>query len=508
MEKKSTTQSENILTLLEEKEELQQKIRVCLDEMKSALLHEPTPLFRKFWEAKRTCLELFKEKLPPRVRTPLWGEYVELSDEARGVKKILDDNSSFTHEQLSLAIGAIEKELEGFESRLEEVSGLEIPLQVKVLHKNGSRYRQIQKELDLLNGYAARVNGMRKELIHIEMRMRSKNRLFERMSHLGNQIFPRRKALTQELSHLFLENVQSFVESPFSPHFSVKEEIKFFQNFAKSISIDSETFKKARELLSGAWDQVKEEEKKQQEKRAEERLVWQEHFEAAVEQVKILKADSREEKLSLKEVEEAERQILTELKEKKVGRDEIKQIQKQLQQILQPLEEKERGKRRKEEEARALELEKQKKAQQALLDQLEEILDQADILSLEALVGKWENLVKEKNTLSLTGIEQQMLEHRLGHLFDYIQEKKWWKMKEGQEEEFSSELHALLDERHKTRRKLKETLEEHRKGMGRSGMSFEQAMHYQELIANEKLRLDGMETMIEELEEILFDLEE
>ena len=75
-------------------------------------------------------------------------------------------------------------------------------------------------------------------------------------------------------------------------------------------------------------------------------------------------------------------------------------------------------------------------------------------------------------------------------------------------DDLGSALHGLLDDRHKERRKLKEALEEYRKESGSSGKSFEESMRYQELIGEEKLRLDTIESMIEEIEDKLFDLEE
>ena len=102
-----------------------------------------------------------------------------------------------------------------------------------------------------------------------------------------------------------------------------------------------------------------------------------------------------------------------------------------------------------------------------------------------------------------------MLQSRLDTLFDHIQEKKWQALLEEETaEEISSSLHGLLDDRHKVRRKVKANIELYRKTLGGSALSMEESLLTQELASSEKLRLDAIETMIEEIEEKLFDLEE
>ena len=512
MEKNASTQVNNFLSQLEDIEAIEEKLRFCLDVMKKTLSYNPIPAFREFWEAKRSCLDLFKERIPPRVRTLHWTEYIQLSEEARQVKEILDEKSSFAHEQIILAVEAMEKEMEGFEARLFEISGLEIPQEVNTLQKNRETYLHLQKQLDLLNAFAGRLNGMRKELIHTQMRMRGKNQLFERLSKLGDQVFPRRKTLIQELSDLYLEDVEAFVCENFSsnrpPHYSLKDEIKALQAFAKVLTINSETFSRARESLSRSWQQIKEVEKQQHQKRVEERDLWKMNLEEISPKIATLKEECAEGKISLKEAEAIENQILEEIKESPIGPEVVRKLRKELQLAKKPLVDKERQLRKKHEEEKVSEQKKQTEAQQLMLKELHEVLDQADVLPLEALVGKWETLVKGGKTLCPIGSVKAMLEHRLDHLFDYIQEKRWWGLQEESDRDLSSDLHALLDERHKARRKLKETLEQHRKIVGGSGLDFEQSMLYQDLISEEKLRLDAIETMIEEMEEKLFDIEE
>ena len=503
-----TQEYSQFLIELEEKTKLEDKLKFCLNFMRAALSSEKTPAFRDFWEAKRLCLEFFKEKLPARVRTVYWAEYAELSDEIRRVKEILDEQSSFAHEQIELAIAAVEKDIEAFAAQLEEMTALEVP---KCLEKKASEYIHMQKELDLFNTFAGRLNGLRKELIHTQMRIRYKNRLFDRLNELGDKVFPKRKQRIKEISELFTQDVESFV-SAFKlkepPFFGTKEEIKALQAFAKQITLNTPAFSQMRETLSGCWDQVKEKESALHEKRTQEREAHKENFEKISPQIEALKENIAHEKITLKEADDTTEAILQEMRELELGREEVKTLKKRLFAAKKPLEEKEKEERARVKEQEELREKLKAEAKGILLEQSLAVLNQAEALSLEALVEKWEALVKEEKAVNAVGIEKAMLDNRLDSIADYIQEKKWQNLIQESPEDLAPSLHGLLSERHKARRKLKETLEEHRKTIGGSGLSLEHSMLYHELIGEEKMRLDAMETMIEEIEEKLFDVEE
>ena len=427
----------DFLSELEGKKKVEDKVRLCLDFMRGVLSQEKVLTFRDFWEAKKLCLDLFKGKISPHARSVFWSEYTELSDEVRKIKEVLDEQSSFAHEQMDLAITALESDLERGNTLHAELDGIEIP---ETMAENGESYQTMQKELNLLNTFAGRVNALRKELIPMSLRIRQKNRFFERLSQAGDQVFPRRKELIRGISEMFAEDIAQFVrEEPSPPYFQRKEEIKFLQNFAKTLTLSTATFSETRESLSRYWDQVRQQEKEHSRKKVE--------------------------KMAPSPLKEGEKVAVLERK-------------------------------------------KQEEERQKFFSRLLEVLDQAEGLPLEILVEKWETLVKEKKALSSEGIESERIESRLDTIADHIQEKRWQNLVNEDRGEIGSSLHSLLDERHKTRRKLKEKLELHRKAVGGSSLSVEESMLYQELIAEERLRLDAMETMIEEIEEKLFDLEE
>ena len=494
------------LSELEAISKTEDKIKSCLDFMKCALSKEKTPSFRDFWEAKRLCLTLFKEKILPRVRTILWRDYIELSDAVRKIKEILDKESSFKEEQITLAIKALEEDVALLDKRLEEGGSLELPNDSNVLRANGQRYLEIQKQLELLGTFAKRINGLRKELIQTQMRMRSKNRLFEQLSKLGDLVFPRRKELIQEVSSTFLGDVEGFIKSeePIGegPYFILKDEIKALQNFAKALTLDTKTFGKMRERLSTFWDQIKQKETAFRAEKTEKQTRFKEQVLPKFEEIKAAceKGDFS--------VDQASEKIDALASSDQLDPNEVKALKRAFFETKKRLEEKEYAAKEKQKIAEKLERQGMQKKGEILSKQLLSLIDQAETMPLDILVEKWESFVKEGKAIKIEGLLKALIENRLSAVFDQIQDKKWQEMSEEGGAELTSSLHALLDDRHKEKMKLKERIEEHRKTVGGSALSLEESMLFQELIGEEKLRLDAIETQVEEIEEKLFDIEE
>lgn len=501
MEKSQLLLYPDFLNSIQKQKKTEEKIRLCLDFMHKAISQEKIPAFRDFWEAKKLCLELFKEKIPSYTRSIFWKEYLELSREIRKLKEILDEQSLYAQEQIALAVNAIEKELSRGEEFQGELDLLEVPSIVK---HNALSYREIQRELDLLNTFAGKLNALRKELIQVHMRLKQKNQFFQQLSQLGDQVFPKRKEYIKRISDLFMQDVKEFAAiRVIPPYFERKEQIKALQNFAKELTISTQTFSETREILSHCWDILKGQEK-------EEKKQSKEGLEKIIPKIAAFQEECKKAEVSFSQAEEKIASFFKEMKELKLGYEEIKTVRRQLLEIRKDLEEKEKN--RKIEEKRILELERKKQEEtiKDLLGSLQKFLDQAEGLTHDALVEKWEALVKEGKGLSNIGIERELFENRLDAIVDHIQEKKWQNLLGNSlesSEEIVSSLHSLLDERHKKRQKLKESIEIHRRAVGSSSLSVKESMLYQELLSEERLRLDFIETMIEEIEEKLFDLE-
>lgn len=136
---------EMFLKSLESQTTSEEKLKFSIDFMRESLSQEKDPNFKGFWEARRVCLPIFKENLNPIARSKLWNDFVELSSEARRLKTILDEQSSFAIEQLELAIGSLEKDIEKYSENLSGFADIEFPETCKFLKHKENDYNVLQK---------------------------------------------------------------------------------------------------------------------------------------------------------------------------------------------------------------------------------------------------------------------------------------------------------------------------------------------------------------------------
>lgn len=482
-------------------------IRMCLSEMKLFLSEKEVSDFEIFWKMRQKCLELFKKKIPSRSRTLLWSEFIFLSDEMRKIKEVFNEEASFAFEQIELAVEAFSLDMEQVDQKISESPPIFFPDNVRVMKGLRNSFVTKQQELDFMSYMVDRLNSLRKELIHTQVRARFKSRLFAELSKLGDNIFPRRRKMILSLSEDFFERVRAFKIDKFHLHDS-KEEIKALQALARSLTINAKVFNEVRDILSGFWDQIKEYERHRHEKKAKDRESFKKSLEILTPKIQLLTIQCRDSEIDLAKAREVRSTILAEMRELPLVPKDVKFLKKSLEEALEPLEKKQIEELKKKKELELLAFEEKEKSQKELMNSLSELLDRAELLDFDVLVEKWEFFVEREKLIAFEGIEKEKVNDRLDAVHDCIQEKLWQSLKEDQKKEKNLQIHALLDERHKTRRNLKKELENLRKTVGKSGLSLENSLFYQETIKEKKYRLGVIETIIEEIEEKLFDLGE
>jgi hypothetical protein len=518
-EKSKVTMSEEVkklVALLAATSDIDEKLKLCIDFMREKLSGSTTPSFREFWEARRVCLPLFKENISAKIRADLWQQYVDLSVEARRLKGILDEQSAFACEQIGLAIESLIRDLDNYESLLSQMQDLKIQIELPPLSLKKEEYNSLQKQLHLLNAFAAKVNSLRKEAIKTDMRIRSKNKIFENLSMCGDRIFPQRKDLIKKLSSEFKKDIESFLEMHFkegvkssAPLHVLREEVKGLQALAKQLTLNTQSFKDTRVSLSFCWDQLKALDKEKKKEMSEQRAVQKESYEKAMLKVKEFEEFCKEQ-ASLSTVLAKHDEILLSLREIKDLRGyELKQIKDQLSSSKRPIEEKQR-------EAR-LELEAQAKEQEAarkkkvedLREELQAVLSATDQDSLENLQLSKATLEEKVKVLVASKAEKMNLERLLRQLKDRLLEAKGKRLLSlscSDQEEYN-ELQSILVEKRDRRIEVKSQLEDYRKALGGSGFDFEKAMLYRDLIESEKDVLEKMDMAIDELEEKISQIE-
>jgi len=493
----------------------EEKVRFCLDFMRSALSDHKAPCFRDFWEGKRVCLPFFKEALAPGLRAKLWAEYIEISQEGRQLKEMLEEQSSFAAEQIELAITGLEADLDRQPALIDQIPSIEMLNYIAFIARKKEIYDLSQRELQLLNTFAARVNSLRKELIKTEMRIRHKTKLFDRLSKAGDRIFPRRKELIQKVSSEFISDVKAF-QSRFeggqeNPQlFELRDDIKALQSLAKDLTLDTRTFTETRLILSQCWDSLKEKEKERRQEVSQKKELYDKNAKLVLDKIKVLEEKCLVEACTFDEAMKLSNEIMSFMKTVDLGRLEVANLKDAIQKARSPV----TDKLQREKEVRERQLHEIQKQKQELLSQLkiaiEKAIGEAGTRSIEELNESKETLTKQLHQMLLTSAEKEFYDQLLKQLRDRIIEKREQILADLPLDQRRSleEFHKILIERKAQRQEIRAELENYRKMLAGSGFDFEKAMRYREMIDAEKVRLDRASAAIEEIEEKIAELEE
>ncbi len=489
---------------------IEHKLQMAIDFMENSLAQGGSPHFRNFWEARRLCLSLFKENISPQFRNQLWNKYSELSKEARRLKEILDEQSAFAVEQIEIAVKALEIDIDQFDEQVQKAVLSSHMIFPQALNDKYQIYEDLQKQLNLLNAQAARINALRKELLKTEMRVRQKNKFFQRLSAAGDKVFPRRKELIRQISHQFTEDVNVFIETHFKEEqlnheslYLLREEIKFFQGLAKVLTLNTNAFTQTRMHLSECWDKIKSEEKGRKKERAHQRSIYRQNAEEIQQRIQAFKEDIEQRQHSLAESQRTLDDIVAFMRKVELGRDELKVLREHLNEIRQLLQ----NRLKEEEEARLqqeIERSRQKKERyNSLREQIGTLLNQYENYDVDKLQAERDALMAQVSSdSSLTKGEKQELERLLKPLRDAVTEKREKMLMSLSEDDRQAlqQLKNILMQRKERRLIIKNQLEIYRKEVGSSSLDFEKAMAYTAQINEEKERLEKANQGIKEIE--------
>ncbi|OGN58664.1 MAG: hypothetical protein A3C42_04015, partial [Chlamydiae bacterium RIFCSPHIGHO2_02_FULL_45_9] len=391
----------------------EEKIAHGLRFMRSSISQEGSPHFREFWEARRAVLPLFRENLNPAIRSNLWNEYVELTVEARRLKEILEEQSSFAMEQIDLAINALVEDLSHFEELLNASGDVQFLETSHTIQEKSGTYNQIQKELNLLNTLASRLNSLRKEIIKTDMRIRFKTKFFRRLSQLGDDIFPKRKELIEKISQEFEKDVEDFMSQQFQDqeilggsYYALREEIKALQAAAKIFTLSSGAFTRTRLKLSECWDKVKHSEKEYRKEIHEKRQASFEKREYFQIKIDALKNQGLDWEGLNREIQG----VLIEMRSVSLARDDVRYLRSELDVLRSPYI---AVQEQKAQELKDLEKEKFKEKQERVKEvkkRMEEALRNAENMALEILEAEYKELQIAVKGVDVGRMEKQQLE--------------------------------------------------------------------------------------------------
>jgi hypothetical protein len=492
----------------------EEKVAHGLTFMRSSISQEGSPRFREFWEARRHILPIFKENLNSAIRSKLWNEYVELTVEARRLKEILEEQSAFAMEQIDLAIKAIETDVAGLDAMLEATAELELPNVSQVITQKASTYTKIQKELNILNTLASRLNSLRKEIIKTDMRIRFKTKFFKRLSDLGDRIFPKRKELIEAVSNEFSKDVEQFISTHFkeeevvgAPYYVLREEIKGLQGMAKLFTLNSGVFTRTRLLLSECWDKVKVLEKEHKKEILEKKQASSEQRQSVQTKIDALKEKSIE--MAIGDLNVAIDEIMTEMRTISLQRDDVRFLKDELMKLRAPhlAAQEQKAKELEEAEKEKLRIKREKLNQ--LKEKIASTTKLAEKMELDELVKVFGEIEAELAAVEASKIEKQQIERTLRPMKDLLADKKEHSLLNLSEDDKKTleNLRHVLQQKKQRRQEIKEQVEAYRKALGGSNLDFEKAMQYRELVEQEKERLEKANAGIEEIEDKISELE-
>jgi len=506
---KSHEEVDRLTAELEKESDPERKLQIAIHFMETALSQSGSPHFKSFWQVRTICLLLFKENISPSVRASLWNQYTELSKEARRLKEILDEQSAFAVEQIEMAIQALESDIEKTENTRENPPTFQLPIACKALEEHVAFYQKAQQELDLLNNQASRINGLRKELIKTEMKVRQKNKFFQRLSLAGDRVFPRRKDLIKEVSQTFGSDVDAFIAQNFSEEsvsdslFILREEIKALQATAKVLTLNTQSFTYTRTRLSESWDKLKQLEKERKKERAHQKVLFKENTDAVLKLIEEFSQAVQAKALSNEDGNKKVDEIVRFMRNVELGRDELKLLRDRLSEARKLFSDQVHSEER---ERQSQENERQLAKKQKMLDlkqSVDALLLAAEQYGLDQLITERDALLEKINASSLVKSEKQELERLLKSLRDVISDKKEQALMSLSDDDRQAlqQLREVLVQRKERRQEIKKQLELLRKSSGNSGFDFEQAMVYNAQLNEEKERLEKITQGIEEVEE-------
>jgi DNA repair exonuclease SbcCD ATPase subunit len=492
----------------------EEKIAHGLQFMKGSISQEGSPRFREFWEARREILPSFKENLNPAIRSKLWGEYVELTVEARRLKDILEEQSAFAMEQIDLAVKSIEGDLSNLDTLLSQMGDIAFPASSETISEKLALYAKLQKELNLLNTLASRLNGLRKEIIKTDMRIRFKTKFFKRLSELGDQIFPKRKDLIEKVSSEFEKDIERFIGKYFqgdtvtgAPYYAMREEIKSLQAIAKILTLNSSVFNRTRLSLSQCWDRIKVLEKEHKKEVFEKKQASSEQRQGVQTRIEELKAKTPE--LPLRDLDKEIDDIVKDMRAISLHRDDVRFLRDELSKLRTPYLAAQEQKARELEESEKEKLRIKKEKVTQIKEEVAQLTKDGAQLELEVLLARFSDLLQSIEQLEASKIEKQQMERSLRSLKDLVADRKEHSLLNLSDDDLKTleNLRTVLAQKKQRRQEIKEQLEMHRKALGSSNLDFEKAMLYRELLEQEKERLDKANGAIEEIEQKISDLE-
>ncbi len=513
VEEKTKKSEDKILldpAFLKELEELkneEERITHIFSFIDNALSLSP-PKFKDFWEGRKLLLELLKNLQNPTSRSAHWERLTLSTQEARRKKEDLQKESAYAEEQIEMAISSLEKEIE---SGITAASFTDEPFanSPHIPKESQTLFLEEQGLLNSLNAFATHINALRKELIRTNMRIRTKNQFFDRLSTLGNTVFPKRKELIQSVSSRFADEVIQFVKeaknqlNPRQPMGAIRDQIKEMQKLAKLFTLNTFAFNETRTALSSLWDMIKEQEKERKKEFAERKEESTQQMQEFFEELAKIVVEIEESSITTRAAEERLSALLSKLKRTRLDRYHARDIREKIMEVKEPIDKKldeevEEFNRREREKEEA-----RKKEVQDFLQKLDDTLEKIGSNSIDSVEEQQQLLKNEKQTLSCNTQEKRDIEQSFKKIQSALAEKREELLLNlpTKDKEYLQNLIEVQKQRAERKKEIKARLEGLKRSKATSGLDFEQALLIDAQEQEEKEELEKVISGLVEIEE-------
>lgn len=500
--------------MVAERGSVEEKIVFALEQMESLLKNaDQSSDLKLFWSVRKFCLPLFQQMGDPVQRASLWGRYTELTREGRHLKILQDEEGAFLVGQIELAISCLESDVNDFfvKTEKEEIAKEDrAALEIQSLAAHKDFYLSTHADLRWLSSFSSKIINLRKELMNMSMRMRLKSQFFQKLSVLGNKVFPRRKELTEQVSELFAQDVDAFVEKYFAKAsreslkktvFFLRKEIKRLQQAAKYLAISSSVFSSTRLRLSQCWDQLKGLEKEIRQEQSRLAAASAENVKKVQErldQVEALLQENAEIQKIRKEIEEISKQI----RGLSLVHDDVVLVKGRIQTLLGQIREREAVAEKEKKEQQAKAEQARAEAIQALEDEVQRFCESCK--EGELLEGSKERCQELKEAVKKMAHLPYSKKVALDNQINAAQRSILQRMEEQMlacpdAKEKVLNMRQVLEQRMLRRKELKAKLECDKKLLGGSGLDFDRALQYSAMVEEDRRALEELDAAIIEL---------
>ena len=505
---------EELRRKLEEEPELLKKLSIAIASLKEMLSHIKGPYLRDFWDFRHHVVDLFEKDIDIETREKVWSELDQVTNEAKHLKQIEDDQAAFATEQIELAIKSMEDNLETLPEQVKSADDVEFGCRSVVISENIDLYVNVQKELNLLNAYAGRINSLRKELIKTDMRIGRKNKLFKRLSSAGDKIFPRRKELIKDVSTAFISDIKTFVEENFSTDnlgralFRLRNEVKSLQHVAKVLTLNTHAFTVTRKKLSDCWDKLRESEKLNKKEQQESKERYQPVVDEILEKMDTYKARLEEEQLPVSACHKEINEISKYMRSVELGYEQVKFLRNKMNELYDNLKDREEAEDQERRQQQELVRQQRQDRFNSVKDRIDTLIEKSQELDIEKMKEERDNLQQEIKSPDFNKSEQMQLERALYAIRDLISDKREQALLSLSDDDRNAieQLKELLQQRLESRNDIRAELDGYKKIKAGSGLDFDKAIMYSEMIDEEQERLkkacNGIKIIKEKIEEL------